>query len=80
MMVVMTMLVRDEQDIVACNLDYHLAQGVDFFILMDHLSVDETPAILDTYRRRGLAEVFSQSDPGYHQSEWVTWMARRAAT
>ena len=29
MKLVMTLLVRDEEDIVADNLDFHLAQGVD---------------------------------------------------
>ena len=29
MKLVMTLLLRDEEDIVADNLDFHLAQGVD---------------------------------------------------
>ncbi len=79
MKIVMTLLVRDERDIIRYNLDYHLARGVDFFLVMDHCSTDGTPAILDEYRRAGVAEVFTQTDPGYHQGQWVTWMARRAA-
>lgn len=79
MKIVMTLLVRDEEDILDHNLRYHLAQGVDFFIVMDHMSVDGTPTILDAYRRAGLAEVILQKHAGYLQGEWVTWMARQAA-
>ncbi len=75
----MTLLVRDEEDILDHNLRYHLAQGVDFFVVMDHMSTDGTPEILDAYRRAGLAEVFLQQHAGYLQGQWVTWMARRAA-
>lgn len=77
---VMTLLVRDEEDIIDANLRFHLAQGVDFFIVMDHHSKDGTPAIVEKYQARGLAELIRQPDPGYRQAEWVTWMARRAAT
>ncbi len=31
----MTLLVRNEEDVLAANLDYHLAQGVDQFIVTD---------------------------------------------
>jgi hypothetical protein len=36
MKLVMTLLVRDEQDILADNLDFHLAQGVDEVIVTDN--------------------------------------------
>jgi hypothetical protein len=77
--IVMTLLVRDEEDILDHNLRYHLAQGVDFFIVMDHMSTDGTPEILDAYRRAGVAEVIPQKHAGYLQGQWVTSMARRAA-
>lgn len=76
----MTLLVRDEQDILRTNLDFHLAQGVDFFIIMDHLSTDNTPVILEEYKKSGVAEVFYQNSAAYQQGEWVTGMARRATT
>ena len=77
--IVMTLLVRDEEDILESNLRFHHAQGVDFFIVMDHHSCDGTPEIVRKFCRRGLAELIDQPDPGYRQAEWVTWMARRAA-
>lgn len=43
---VMTLLVRDEEDIIADNIRFHADQGVDAFIVMDNLSTDRTPDIL----------------------------------
>ncbi|HJM57083.1 MAG TPA: hypothetical protein QF446_07130 [Planctomycetota bacterium] len=37
---VMTLLVRNEEDILATNIEYHLARGVDFIIATDNLSDD----------------------------------------
>lgn len=51
---VMTLLARDEADIVAANLDYHLAQGVDFVIATNHSSRDATAELLRGYERRGV--------------------------
>lgn len=36
MKLVMTLLVRNEADVIETNLEYHLAQGVDFVIVTDH--------------------------------------------
>ena len=38
MRLVMTLLVRDEEDIVRANVDFHLARGVDFVIATDNRS------------------------------------------
>ena len=43
----LTLLVRDEADILTLNLEHHLAQGVDRFIVTDNRSIDETPLILE---------------------------------
>ena len=80
MKLAMTLLVRDEGDILREHLAFHRAQGVDRFLVMDHHSVDDTADILRDYERAGIAEVFRQDDPGYYQGRWVTWMARRAAS
>src|SRR5436309_13311371 len=49
----MTMVVRDEEDVLAANLDYHLAQGVDVILVTDHGSTDRTPEILSEYQGTG---------------------------
>jgi hypothetical protein len=79
-MIVMTLLVRDEQDIIAANLDYHLLQGVDHFIVTDHRSEDATAVILKDYVDRGLVDYIHESSEGYDQHAWVTRMARMAFT
>jgi hypothetical protein len=77
-MLVMTLVVRDEQDIIATNLDYHLAQGVDMVIATDHGSTDGTSEILDRYARDGVVHLIRDPEPGHHQSRRVTAMARLA--
>lgn len=75
----MTLLVRNEEDILEANLEYHFAQGVDFVIATDHGSTDATPEILREYELRGLARVFRVEGCEHHQSRRVTHMARLAA-
>jgi len=80
MKIVMTLLVRDEEDIVRQNIDFHLNQGVDFIIATDNLSVDSTSDILKEYEaKRKLRYIFEPKDD-YNQHEWVTRMARLAAS
>jgi Glycosyl transferase family 2 len=80
MKLVMTFLVRDEADILRANLEFHLAQGVDFFIVSDNLSVDGTTDILEDYLRLGVMHVLRQTTDTYDQGRWVTEMAQMAAT
>lgn len=79
MKIVMTLLVRDEEDIVAANLDFHLSRGVDHVIATDNLSTDATAAILRSYEGRGLLTYIHEPDDTYDQHRWVTRMARMAA-
>lgn len=78
MKLVMTLVVRDEAEILRANLDYHLAQGVDFVIATDHGSEDGTSEILAEYERMGVAKVIRDDREGHHQSERVTRMAEIA--
>lgn len=78
MKLVMTLLVRDEEDIIAANIDVHLGHGVDFFIAMDNLSEDRTADILRGYERRGVLHYIHQPEDTYAQHRWVTHMARLA--
>jgi glycosyltransferase involved in cell wall biosynthesis len=76
---VMTLLVRDEQDIIRDNLDFHLAQGVDEVIVTDNGSEDATLDILGEYESRGVVRVIHEPSDDYAQGKWVTRMARMAA-
>lgn len=76
----MTLLVRDEADIVRDMLDAHYALGVDFVVATDNLSVDGTDAILEQYQAEGRLRLLRETDDDYAQARWVTRMARLAAT
>jgi hypothetical protein len=78
---VMTLLVRDEIDVIESQVDYHLAAGVDFVIAIDHNSVDGTSDVLRGYERQGVLRVLPPPSDDLHrrQGEWVTLMARLAA-
>jgi 2-polyprenyl-3-methyl-5-hydroxy-6-metoxy-1,4-benzoquinol methylase len=80
MKIVLTLLVRDEVDIIDAMLRAHFALGVDFVIATDNRSVDGTADILRHYERRGLVRVIDEPGDDYRQAEWVTRMARLAAT
>lgn len=77
--VVMTLLVRDEEDIVRANLDFHLARGVDFVVATDNRSEDATVSILEDYERQGVLRLLHEPADDYSQGRWVTRMARLAA-
>lgn len=50
----MTLLVRDEVDIIEQHLLYHAGMDIDGFIVTDNRSVDGTRDILEKYRKNGL--------------------------
>lgn len=78
MKIVMTLLVRDEEDILESHLRFHLSRGVDFILVTDNLSEDSTPNILERFAREGRVRVIREADDTYSQAVWVTRMARMA--
>ena len=77
---VMTLLVRDEADVVDAQIAFHLHAGVDFVVATDNRSSDGTTAILERYERAGVLQLLRESRDDMRQEEWVTRMARLAAT
>lgn len=77
-MLVMTMMVRDEADVIAATIEHHLAQGVDRIIVTDNGSVDGTREILEAYA--AVAPLTIHDDPEHRkqQGRVVTRMAREA--
>jgi len=74
----MTLVARDEIDIVDAQLAFHLNAGVDFVIATDHASSDGTTEVFRRYERDGVLRLLRE-EGDYHESEWRTRMARLAA-
>lgn len=76
--IVMTLLVRNEEDIIEDNILFHASQGVDAFIVMDNLSTDRTKEIITDLAKEIRIEYVYQQNDDYSQGQWVTSMARMA--
>jgi hypothetical protein len=79
MKLVMTLIARDEADIVDAQLAFHLNAGVDYVVASDHLSEDGTTDVLRRYERDGHLR-YLRREGDYREVEWRTEMARLAAT
>jgi len=77
---IVTVMVRDEVDIIALMIEHHLAQGADLIIATDNGSVDGTAGGLQRYADLGVLEL--HHDPVFRKQQHavVTRMARRAFT
>lgn len=75
----MTLLVRDEEDIVRNNIEFHLQKGVDFIIATDNASVDRTRDILEEYEQEGVLFLIDEPGRDKRQADWVNRMARIAS-
>ena len=75
---IMTLLVKNEADIVDQNLRFHLAMGVDHVIATDNGSTDGTLEILQEHQRQGTLTLIEEPAQNYAQAAWVNRMADRA--
>ena len=75
----LTLVVRDESDILAANLDYHFAQGVDVILVVDHGSSDGTAEILRAYEQAGRLRWFRDEARPHDQPRRVNRLLRVAA-
>jgi len=80
MNLVVTVLARDEADVIDAQVAFHLNAGADFVIATDNNSQDGTTEILERYEREGVLHLIREPAEGLRQGEWVTRMARLAAT
>src|SRR6266545_2784998 len=80
MRLVLTVLARDEADVIDAQVAFHLNAEVDFVIATDNNSHDGTTEILEAYARDRVLHLIREPAEGLRQGEWVTRMARLAAT
>ena len=78
---IMTLLVKNEEDVLEDNLLFHKAMGVDGFIITDNNSTDRTLEIIRKYKEKGwVKEVIEETATNYEQKEWVDRMIWKAKT
>ena len=80
MTLVMTLLARDEADVIESWLSFHLNAGADFVVATDNRSEDGTTEVLERFAREGHVHLIREDGEDLRQNEWVTRMARLAAT
>ncbi|SDH82191.1 glycosyltransferase family 2 protein [Agrococcus jejuensis] len=78
-MLAMTMMVRDEADVIAATVEHHLAQGFDHLIVTDNASTDGTREILEEYAQHAPLTLHHDPEHRKQQARVVTSMAREAA-
>ncbi len=71
----MSILVRDEEDVIEDNIRFHAKKGVDFFVVMVNNSVDRTREILESLSAEFEIHIIDQTSNEFKQAEWVTEMA-----
>lgn len=75
---VMTLLVKNEIDIVEKNILFHLKHGVDFIIATDNDSKDGTREVLKRYQKKGVLHLIDEKGNNHSQSRWVNRMGKIA--
>lgn len=78
MKLVLTLLCRDEADIITEVLEFHLQRGVDQILVTDNASSDATPQILARYADSDRVQVLHQDAHTHDQATWVSQMAEIA--
>ena len=79
MQLALTLLAKNEVDVIQANIAYHLGAGVDFVVATDNGSTDGTLEILERFEQEGVLHLIREPSTDFRQGEWVTRMARLAA-
>ncbi len=72
---IMLLLVKNEDDIIAQNIEFHKSMGVDGFIVTDNNSNDNTCKILQYYKEKGwILDIIHEPSSEYKQANFVNRM------
>lgn len=74
---IMTILVKNEQDIIASNIRTHASLGVDAFVVMDNNSSDRTREILEALQKEFEITIIDEKGI-YDQAKWMLSLAKEA--
>lgn len=76
---IMTFVVKNEDDIIEQNIRFHHAMGVDGFIVTSNNSTDKTNEILERLKKEGLVlHIFYETTPDHKLNIWVSRMVQMA--
>ncbi|WP_181949928.1 glycosyltransferase family 2 protein [Vibrio coralliirubri] len=76
----MTILAKDEADVIEHQIVFHKSMGVDGFIVTDNNSSDGTTEIFEKYKKKGwIKEIISETSSNYEQVKWVDRMIKLAS-
>ncbi|MCC4796267.1 glycosyltransferase family 2 protein, partial [Vibrio lentus] len=69
---IMTILAKDEVDVIEQQLIFHKRMGVDSFVVTDNGSSDGTLEVFEKYQKKGwIKEIILEPSKDYYQTEWV---------
>lgn len=72
---IMTLVVKNEEDIIERNIRFHCAMGCDGFIVSSHNCTDRTDEILEKLKKEGLVlEIIKRTSPNHQLNVWVAEM------
>lgn len=76
----MTILAKNESDIIEHQILYHKSMGVDGFIVTENNSSDNTREIFERYRDKGwIKEIIYETSDNHDQKKWVDRMIKIAS-
>ena len=78
MNLILTLLCRDEEDILNEMIRFHFDQGVDLIVATDNGSEDTSRLILERYSRSGRLILLDEHQHNHDQAIWVSRMAQLA--
>jgi len=70
-MLTMTILVKNEIDIIEKNIRFHAKKGVDSFVVMDNNSTDGTRELLEELKKEFEITIIDEKGT-YNQAKWMT--------